>query len=79
MSLHQVVFRQVYAEIYDRFYEELGNVISSMAPELDRRTAVDRARLVTALLDGAAMQVQRGSKAGFLRDVAEVATAIAVR
>lgn len=77
LALHLPVFRDMYRAVYEQFYEELAQTIGALVPELDRHECLRRARLVTALLDGAAQQVNRGGSAGFLEQVTREALRIA--
>lgn len=77
LALHLPQFRDMYREVYEQFYAELAHTIGALMPELDRRECLNRARLVTALLDGAAAQVNRGGSARFLDQVTREALRIA--
>ena len=78
LALHQPSFRRIYKEIYEQFYRELAGVIESIDPGRTMKVYRRRAQLITALIDGAAMQVQRGSSPAFLGDVANHALLIAL-
>lgn len=77
LALHLPHFRVMYRHVYEQFYDELAQTIGALVPGLDRRECLRRARLVTALLDGAAQQVSRGGSAGFLEQVTREALRIA--
>jgi AcrR family transcriptional regulator len=77
LALHRPSFRRIYNEIYERFYRQLEAVIRRVDPGHKPQTYRRRAQLITALIDGAAMQVQRGSSPAFLEDVANHALRIA--
>ncbi len=77
LTLHQAPFRKIYTEVYSAFYEELATLLARIDPGHKPATYVRRARLITALLDGSAMQVQKGSSPDFLNDVAGLALQIA--
>lgn len=79
LALHSTGFRSMYSEIYEAFYAALAGQIRCLMPSLPEHEADKRARLITALLDGASMQLQRGDGAGFTRDVVDIAWAIATR
>ncbi len=70
--------RAVYLRTYDAFYAEIERVLESIDPGHSASVYATRGRLVTALLDGAAMQTRVGERRGFLRAVTEAATAIAM-
>lgn len=76
LAQHQPDFRRIYREVYEGFYDALTAVIEQVRPELDRGECRRRARLITALTDGAALQVSRGSSTTFLDDVAAQALKI---
>jgi AcrR family transcriptional regulator len=57
LAFHHERFRRLNREIYDTFYAELAAVIRSADPTADHDEALARARLITALLDGVALQI----------------------
>ena len=63
---------------YDAFYAEIERILEDLDPGHPANVYALRARLVTALLDGAAMQTRVGDRRGYLRSVTEAATAIAL-
>ena len=77
LTLHLAPFRRIYTEVYNAFYEELASLLARIDPGHKRATYLRRARLITALIDGSSMQVQRGSSPDFLNDVATLALQIA--
>ncbi len=79
LALHQPTFRALYREVYEQFYGELAVLVERVRPGLPRREYRRRARIITALLDGASMQASRGDSAELLRDVTEQAVMIAER
>jgi len=78
LSLHREPFRAVYRDVYAAFYNELERAIECAEPGHARTEYRQRARLLTALIDGAAMQTQTGPRAGFLESVLEAAMRIAI-
>lgn len=78
LALHPGPFRTLYRQIYSRFYDELAVTLESVNPALDRAERLRRARLLTALLDGAAGQLNRRRSASLIRDVTEQARHIAL-
>jgi AcrR family transcriptional regulator len=77
LAQHQPVFREMYRDVYEAFYRELALTIAGLDAGIGEREALRRARLVTALLDGASQQVNRGESARFLEQVADEAVRIA--
>lgn len=57
LAFHHERFRQLNREIYETFYAELGAVIRSADPQADASEVAGRTRLITALLDGVAVQI----------------------
>jgi len=70
--------RAVYLRAYDAFYAEIERILESLDPGKPASVYATRGRLVTALLDGAAMQTRVGERRGYLRSVADAATTIAI-
>ncbi len=79
LALHVPAFRALYRDVYEQFYGELAALVERLRPGLPRREYRRRARIITALLDGASMQASRGDSAELMDDVAEQAVAIAER
>lgn len=78
LSLHREPFRAVYRDVYSAFYDELERAIECAEPGHERIEYQQRARLLTALIDGAAMQTQTGPRGRFLESVLEAAMRIAI-
>lgn len=57
LAFHHERFRRLNREIYDTFYAELAAVVRSADPTADQDEALARAHLITALLDGVAIQI----------------------
>lgn len=57
LAFHHERYRLLNREIYETFYAELGTVIRSADPDADDGEIAARARLITALLDGVALQI----------------------
>ena len=73
LSLHNDAFRAIYYEVYDQFYAALVDVIRCTNPALSEAESLLRARVVTALVDGAVLQLGQSGKRKFLREIARVA------
>ncbi|MEM1433044.1 MAG: TetR/AcrR family transcriptional regulator [Pseudomonadota bacterium] len=78
LSLHHPDYRALYKRIYADHYGALAQVIAAAAPGLPKTEYDQRARLMTALIDGAAYQQSAGRKAQFLSRVVETACALAL-
>jgi AcrR family transcriptional regulator len=83
LSHNQPVFRSILAELYSQLYEHLILVLKQLQPRAHRQTLLDKARLITALLDGAVIQLRNnavptasGARARFAEDVCAQAVAI---
>lgn len=57
LAFHHERFRLLNREIYTTFYAELGSVIRAADPGAGDDEVAARARLITALLDGVAIQI----------------------
>lgn len=57
LAFHHERFRQLNREVYETVYAALGPFVRAADPAADDVTVASRARLVTALLDGVAMQI----------------------
>ncbi len=79
LQLHSPSFRQLYKETYANHYEALERVIAHLTPGISQSDCRTRARLLTALIDGAAYQVVPSGRPAFLKQVAEEARAIALK
>ncbi|TCO40519.1 TetR family transcriptional regulator [Kribbella antiqua] len=60
LAYHHDRFRELNREIYATFYRELSVLIRQVSPGVPKAEAAARARLVTAVLDGVAMQIHAG-------------------
>ncbi len=60
LSYHDDRFRRLNSEIYETFYTELGDVIRRIDGSVDEPEVLARARLITALIDGVAVQTHAG-------------------
>ncbi len=78
LSHHQRPFADAYREVYARFYEVLERAIERAQPGHDRSTYRTRALLLTALIDGAAMQTHTGPRSQYVDAVIDVALRIAL-
>lgn len=77
MAIHNKEYRKLYRSIYANFYLELEEPLRRLVPGLAESEIALRARLITALIDGAPMQTQIASKPGFLQRIQEQAESIA--
>jgi AcrR family transcriptional regulator len=84
LALHQPLFRQMQHELYQQFYAYLVPVLRKAKPGLRHSTLLGRARLITALLDGALLQLHGGAfvsksttRERFLDDTCEHVVSIA--
>ena len=74
-------FSQLKAEVFGEFFDYLSALIKEKNPSLPESERQNRARLTTALLDGAGAQSQTASKrqfAKFKKDVVDLAVHIAM-
>jgi AcrR family transcriptional regulator len=62
LAYHHERFRLLNHEIYEAFYRELGVLIRRVTPGLSDQETRMRARLITSVLDGVAMQIHAGAK-----------------
>jgi len=74
LAIHHPRFAALHREIYGAFYEGLLPVLGEMRPKLKAVELRRRARLVTALVDGALVQVPGRT---FLADAVAAALAVA--
>ncbi len=86
LSHNQPVFRSMLGELYQQFYEHLILMLKKLQPRAHRQTLLDKARLITALLDGAVIQLRHdavpttpGARARFIEDVCAQVVAIGSR
>jgi AcrR family transcriptional regulator len=49
------------SELYRQFFDQLIVVLRKLRPRLHRQTLLDKARLITAVLDGAVIQLRTGA------------------
>lgn len=77
LSPHRPAFGTAYREVYAAFYEAVETAIRRACPGHHRSEYQRRARLLTALIDGAAMQTDLGSRTKFMDSLIDVACAIA--
>ncbi|MDJ0788073.1 MAG: helix-turn-helix domain-containing protein [Myxococcota bacterium] len=77
LARHKPAFREAYRQIYDAFYAEMERAIEAVDPKIEPAERATRARLLTALIDGASMQIRVGPKRGFLAALTASALAIA--
>ena len=61
LSQSQPSFRSMLGELYWQFYEHLILMLKKLQPRAHRQTLLDKARLITALLDGAVIQLRNGA------------------
>ncbi|NIK58449.1 TetR/AcrR family transcriptional regulator [Kribbella shirazensis] len=62
LAYHHERFRRLNHEIYETFYRDLGTLIRRVAPGLDEQEIRMRARLITSVLDGVALQLNAGAR-----------------
>ncbi|MEQ9452542.1 MAG: TetR family transcriptional regulator [Pseudomonadales bacterium] len=77
-SLHDANFKALYTRIYAAHYKALEEAIAHVSPDASRKECARRARLMSALIDGAAYQTDVGRHASFMTDVASHAYSIAL-
>lgn len=78
LCLHKPAFMVLREKIYANFYQSLEELISALAPELPRSILRKRAVLVTALIDGAALQ-SKGSSRELVETVIQTANALIIK
>ncbi len=83
LSYNQPTFRSMLADLYSQLYEHLIHVLTELQPRAHRQTLLDKARLITALLDGAVIQLRTravpttsGARARFVENVCTQVVAI---
>jgi AcrR family transcriptional regulator len=57
LALHQPRFRALHREIYSAFYAGFVPVLRAIRPRAARAELLDRARLITTIIDGALVQI----------------------
>ena len=78
LRMHKPDFDAAYRAVYVAFYREIEDAIERVQPGLRRAVYRRRARLLTALVDGAAMQIDVGPRRGYVESVAVAALHIAL-
>jgi hypothetical protein len=61
LAYHHERFRRLNQEIYEAFYGELGVLIRRVSEGLTDQEIRSRARLITSVLDGVALQLHAGA------------------
>jgi AcrR family transcriptional regulator len=61
LSHSEPAFRSLLSELYRQFFDHLIVVLKNLRPRLHRQTLLDKARLITAVLDGAVIQLRNGT------------------
>lgn len=77
-SLHDDTFKALYARIYAAHYKALEEAIALVSPGVSQKEYARRARLMSALIDGAAYQTEVGRQSTFLADVISYSYNIAI-
>lgn len=77
LAIHNKEYRKLYRSIYADFYRALEGPIKSLNANLSESELALRVRLITALIDGAPMQLQNNKKQVFLLRIQEQAESIA--
>ncbi len=70
LAQQNAAFSLLYQQVYDNFYSALVPILAKVDPGRRKATYLQRAMLVTALIDGAPGQLTRGNKKRFLEQVA---------
>ncbi len=78
MSLTSDPFKQLYRQIYADHYASLEGAIGAAAPALTPEERRTRARLLTALIDGAPYQTSVGPRGRYLTRIVEEGCRIAL-
>jgi hypothetical protein len=76
--MHNAAFRELYTQIYSRFYAALKKLLHEVNPELSDEENTIRVRIITSLIDGSAMQIQVGDIERFLERIQQQALVIAI-
>jgi len=77
LALHDETFQALRKDIYARFYARLRSILEAIDRDQSEAEYAVRARLITALVDGAPMQTGVGGTRAFVKRVQTVATSIA--
>lgn len=78
LAMHNAAFRELYTQIYSRFYAALKKLLHEVNPELSDEEITIRVRIITSLIDGSAMQIQVGDIERFLERIQQQALVIAI-
>ena len=78
LAQHHDTYRTLYHQIYLRFYSTLEEAISCVRPTLAKADIKRRARLLSALIDGGAMQPGMGKGTTLRKHLLSEATRIAL-
>ncbi len=78
LSKHNPMIRQAYRKYYAAFYADIERVLEAVDPGHAPTVYAARARLLNALMDGAAMQMRVGPLKRYLAGVVDAAHAIVV-
>ena len=78
VAQHRQPFATAYREVYTEFYGVIERAIEHAQPGHDPRTYQQRDRLLTALIDGAAMQTNTGPQSQYVESVIDAALQIAL-
>lgn len=78
LALHNKVFRKLHRAVYANFYQSLEDPLRRINPDLDDIEIVLHVRLITALIDGSAMQTQVGNTQAFIERIQAQAELIAL-
>jgi AcrR family transcriptional regulator len=76
LSQNNSVFDAIYKDLYDHFYSALTPILIRLDPDQKKSTYRQRAMLVTALIDGAPIQVAGKDTKDFIKLVAAEALRI---
>jgi AcrR family transcriptional regulator len=81
LAYHHERFRELNREIYETFYRELGVLVRQVSPGLRAAEVAARARLITSVLDGVAMQIHAGAttRSDLTNRAADLVVTIATR
>jgi len=77
LTLHKPVFRVLRQDVYTSFHVSLARLVRQIDPQIDEAACDMRVTLMTALMDGAAVQAQIGEPRACIEAVAKTALGIA--
>lgn len=77
LAIHNNTYKRLYRQIYAEFYAALEAPLRTLNPNLSAAELALRARLITALIDGAPMQPQIPNRRLFLQRIQAEAESIA--